>query len=310
MRRTQLSGTAVLLGAALVAGPAHAYVRSTTKMLVPTAWNDPSINLLLYVGDPPDYLDRATIVKAVHAAAAAWSKPATACTDVQLNVSEVEESFITAAVDKVNRIGFRRGQWRKMPCDETKELCSPYASAAIAITTVTSATRTGEIIDADMEINTIDKKFVDVVTDGDGHLGNDVHDLQNTVTHEFGHLIGLDHTCYNFLIPDKPIPKDNHGVDSPSCNMSLPPEIKNATMFAQAVVRETEKRSLEADDLLAVCEIYPVGYKGQRTMEEENPQGCAMGGPGRRAGTDAGASWALLGLGLGIALGLRGRRRL
>jgi hypothetical protein len=311
MNRSSLIGSAALLGASLLAGQAHAYVRSTTKNLIPTAWNDPTIGLQLYVGAPPDYLDRATIVKAVHAAAAAWSKPAVGCTDILLNVTDVDEAFAAASIDMVNRIGFRTDEWKKEPCDVQKELCAPYTSAAIAITTVTSSTRTGEILDADMEINAVTRKFVDIVTDNNAHLGGDLHDLQNTVTHELGHLIGLDHTCWNTLPPDmKPIPLDNHGNPSPSCgDGDLPPEIKAATMYAQATAGEIDKRTLEPDDLLAVCEIYPMGYKGQRTLADENQGGCTMmaGSRGQRAAGGT-AGLALLGLAVAAALRFRGRR--
>jgi hypothetical protein len=308
-RRARLIASAALLSASLAVPQAHAYVRSTTKNLVATAWNEANINLLLYVGNPPEFLDRATIVKAVHAAAATWSKPAVACTDLVLNVTEVEEPSVVATIDRVNRIGFRHGEWRKMPCDATKELCAPYQTAAIAITTVTSGTKTGEILDADMEINAVNKKFADVVTAGDTQLGNDLHDLQNTMTHEFGHLIGLDHTCWNVLAPDKPIPKNNLGAEAPSCGGTITAEIKAATMYAQAVSREIEKRTLEADDLQAVCEVYPVGYIGPRTMADENSAaGCAVGG--KRGSSDGRAPFfvSLALVGLGLAQRFRRRR--
>ena len=70
-------------------------------------------------------------------------------------------------------------------------MCSPYQTGAIAITTVTSNSNTGEILDADMEINAVDKSFTDVIMDPEPRPGIEVHDLQNTLTHEFGHLIGL-----------------------------------------------------------------------------------------------------------------------
>jgi len=61
----------------------------------------------------------------------------------------------------------------------------------IALTTLTANTRTGEIFDADMEINTRDEDFVLEGAEGiaDGELS-----LRGVVYHELGHLLGLSHS--------------------------------------------------------------------------------------------------------------------
>jgi hypothetical protein len=80
-------------------------------------------------------------------------------------------------------------------------------------------------------------------------------DLQNTATHELGHLIGLDHA------PD--------------------PE---STMAASADSGETKKRDLTADDIAGLCAVYPVG------QEPEEEGGCCSGSGG---GASAGVLAAL-----------------
>ncbi len=103
-----------------------------------------------------------------------------------------------------------------------------HASAAFALTTTWFSTRTGEIYDADMELNQESWTWAECPEDGcdDGRV-----DLGNTVTHEAGHFLGLAHT------PDNPA----------------------ATMWACAEEGETLKRDLTDDDIAGICALYPPG---------------------------------------------------
>jgi hypothetical protein len=143
----------------------------------------------------------------------------------------------------------------------------------LAKTTVTFDADTGEILDADIELNHAYNEFTiadDVV----------VYDLQSIVTHEIGHFLGLDHT----------------------------PE-GEATMNAAYHEGSIAQRTLEPDDVAAVCEAYPPGRGGACDPEPRNGLGdaCAEGGGSGDAGGCAVAAsrpraavspaW-LLGLGL------------
>jgi hypothetical protein len=67
----------------------------------------------------------------------------------------------------------------------------PYADPnnTLGLTTVTFDTRTGEIYDADMELNST----VGLVADG-GPVPAGSYDLRNIITHEAGHFLGLAHS--------------------------------------------------------------------------------------------------------------------
>ncbi len=110
-----------------------------------------------------------------------------------------------------------------------------YASkTAFALTSVTFSPSTGFIADADIELNGQHHDFS--VSDVDPQV-----DIQNTITHEVGHFLGLDHT------PNQ-----------------------QATMFFSATVGETQKRTLEFDDIEGVCTIYPA-ETGSRDCQFADP---------------------------------------
>jgi uncharacterized protein (TIGR03382 family) len=63
-------------------------------------------------------------------------------------------------------------------------------------------------------------------------------DLQNTLTHEAGHFLGLAHPCE---------------IAQGSCT----PEMAATTMYPATTPGDLEKRSLSQDDIDGVCAIYP-----------------------------------------------------
>jgi hypothetical protein len=185
-----------------------------------------------------------------------------------------------------NVIVFRDGKWPHPGSNET-----------LALTTVTFNPTTGEIYDADMEINTADQRvtLVDPVP-------SDGYDFDSIVTHEAGHFLGLAHSGDN-----------------------------RATMFANYTPGATAMRHLTADDVSGACAIYhPDGARavldGQVTPGPQcDPtprrgytRACAVPvektctGSSQIAAsssvTDATPSWLALGTALAGALALRRAR--
>lgn len=170
-----------------------------------------------------------------------------------------------------------KGDWASLP---------DHDPLALALTLIWHDKKTGEILDVDMELNSGAGTFADCTS---GCRSTNI-DLQNTVTHEAGHLLGLGHS-----------------------------NVRGATMQPSTTMSpEIEKRSLESDDKSGYCSLdLPAGpctgssctcpaapiYSSHRTVRACN---CDAVGQSSRARTNA-----LLGLGMlaGLAGVLRRRRR-
>ncbi len=155
-----------------------------------------------------------------------------------------------------------------------------YDAAAFAVTTVWHRRSTGEILDADMEIN--ERRGPYGVCPPEGCLDMRVVDLENVVTHELGHYLGLAHS-----------------------------EVPDATMYYSAVAGETLKRDLHADDVAGICAVYPPGSPGGEC--DYTPIGglgleCNGGGCCSVAGRQGSSAAPLSLLALAFALLLRRRR--
>jgi len=253
--RRRLWALAALFCAAV---PARAYVRETAGPGGPCLfWGPRGFAFMIDSRGSPDVPGLA-VFEAVRTSFRTWS--GATCS----NLAFPDFGLSTNPDDR--RVGYVPGKynrnlimWRTANCrlggappddpclkDRTcgnKYDCWDKGDSAIAVTTTTFNRTTGQIYDADIELNDAPhedgSKFTFTVNDGPpcidpGQTGCVRFDVQNTATHEIGHGIGLGHT------PDS-----------------------TATMYAFAPEGETAKRSLHADDLKGICEIYP---KGLRTV--------------------------------------------
>ncbi len=172
---------------------------------------------------------------------------------------------------------------------------------AFALTSVWHDKATGEILDVDMEMNEdpelegILGKFGICPAPIETRAGelplcavDGLVDIQNVVTHEAGHFLGLGHS-----------------------------EDLRSVMRFQAETRDLSKRTLEADDIEGICAIYPPGSlpeqcdfaprngKSLQCYEPQAANGCgcrAAGSPG----DDSSWPWILAAL-LPAAILLRRR---
>lgn len=212
-------------------------------------------------------LEGTLVTRAVHDAFEQWTTPS--CTDVQFK----DEGSLNEDTPDVNQVVFEPDTWK-------------YARDAVALTRTTYGTEDGVIHSAIIEVNEATFQFVDAST---GCSTQDpAYDITAVLTHEVGHLLGLDHTK-NF----------SHATTDP-------------TMAPEVGPCEMDKRSIEPDDIMGLCLLYPVGEPPghcKRIPAQADPYvgnaafGCSL----MDADRDEGSTLGLLAL-IGVFFGTRARR--
>ena len=202
------------------------------------------------------------LLQAAEQAAAAWNNVG-AAPHLVLTVDEAPADD-PLAVDGVNRIGLMREPW-------------PYSAQAGTSPIAWTSATTDVIFEAVLALN----PGFDF---GDGTTG--AYDLVSVLTHELGHLLGLDHL-------------DDH------------PE---ATMFPLIPRGETKKRDLSDDDVAALLASYPSApvlpapVEAAPTLaapaDEADPERAEAPSRGCPQGSPPGAEGALA-----LVLALAARRR-
>ncbi len=262
MRRLALS-LAFFAATLAVAGAARAYVRTRSEdnkwVLI---WPNPRITMTVRTGGTlPVSVD--DIVGAATRAAATWSATSND-TSIDYTVVMSTAAPVGTMYDHENTISFRSAPWDS----------ATYPMDALALTTVWS--KDGAIVDADTEINdaaNTDYTWAVLPDDPATASSSPDVDLQNALTHELGHVIGLNHPCYLGDAADPP-QFDNKGNPVLSCSdPSLPPSVRDATMYPSSLPGLINERKLSDDELLALHDLYPAG---RAPVVESAPGGCAI----------------------------------
>jgi hypothetical protein len=244
---------------------AHAYVRSTVEgdPSTPLFWRFRTVPLRL-APDSCDDLGGAAVELAIARSIATWNEAARGCSDFRL----VDDGYPSGSAtnlfdgepDGENRILWRETVWPEEVPTHT-----------LALTTSIHRVATGEIVDADIDLNGVHHTWTAVDDPAAARV-----DVENTVTHELGHLLGLAH------VPDA-----------------------EATMYGESAPGDLDKRSLAEDDVAGLCSVYPDGARTPGApVYSGTPltSGCVVrGAPGRPAPI------GILAVGLGLLI-LRRRR--
>jgi MYXO-CTERM domain-containing protein len=138
------------------------------------------------------------------------------CDQVQYNYPDVGEQF--APGPNANIIVFRDSFWPYRESIQDERI-------TLALTTITYLKETGEIVDADIEINSANV----VLSTSETNVTND---LQAILTHEFGHFLGFAHS-------------------------NVPNSVMHRTY--NVTTNDGTLRRLSQDDRLAVCDAYRPG---------------------------------------------------
>ncbi len=239
----------------------------------------------------------------IAASIATWNNDTAACSYMTTTV--IGSQALEVGNDKINLIKIRDTKWERPAVGKTP--AKPLPTAAAGITTAVyiddaKSPRDGAILDADIEINNVN---FDVTIDPDpSDAANAV--LQNTLTHEIGHLHGLEHPC---VVPPMDPPRiDNTGAPVPDCSAALPPKITEATMYNYQNPGETKKETLTDDDIQSMCDIYPKASDPGVCAPPKG--GSGSGGCCSASGERADVSMLLGGITFGLLFAGRRRKKL
>jgi hypothetical protein len=200
-----------LIAALVLASTTQAYQLKQDSTGTEVRWNGP----VGFVVDAKiaDTLQEPLAMDAVQAAAESFS--------------DVENLTVTVTAGKTTGVGFDRNGGKNQ--NEIVALEDwPFDSNFIAATVVTMDARTHKILDADIALNVKNHKFKVLNDKANGGVHDDI---QNTLTHEMGHALGLAHN-----------PAEEHAV-----------------MYPSAAPGEIRKRQLSDDDRNGLLALYAGG---------------------------------------------------
>jgi hypothetical protein len=188
---------------------------------------------------------------AIDNAFASWQNLARGCSDFEfVRGPRITDPKVGRGTDEDNVVTFREESCLDVvPGNDScladgscgnKHRCWEHGDATIALTTSTYSRRTGVVVDSDIEFNagasSDGSRFLFTTISSPSCIdGNEspfctAYDIQNTATHEIGHLVGLDH------------------VSAPT-----------STMAPTASLGDLQKRVIDPGTASGFCGTYPRG---------------------------------------------------
>lgn len=259
------------------------YIRSRADMSIcPTAssahclyWRAGAVTYnQSQTGNPNNPNGSDTVFAPVSKALASWQSIMDSCGNLTLqegpHVAERNIGYDSTSQSNVNVILFRTRKCTadiapaSDPCHAAKDCNNKYdcwdsGDNVIALTTTTYDTRTGRILDADVEFNAAQFKFTTLDSPACPRFAPNYNcvatDVQNTATHELGHSLGLDHTMWR----------------DPSTG-------QNSTMSPSANVGDLDKRVIDSGSRQFICTTYPKGSASRdciASTDQSSSSGCS-----------------------------------
>jgi len=299
----------------LCVAPSFGFVRSrTADSCSPIFWRQSCVYIQPDNAFVPD-MARADVERIIQKSVTNWTARTTG-SFFKLNYLPASDSKSVTYKDHLSVLVFRSGaKFCRPASDGSMQVC--YDQSAAAITTVSYINKQGDpddglIVDADIEFNAVDNQFVEIGKSLPASDGRNQTDLENTLTHELGHLMGLDHTCR--LSADPTCFADDQGQPRQTCDAIDRGRLLNpayqaiyvTSMFAIAPQKDIEKRTPKADDVSGVAAVSPIA-KDPNVCEL--PSSLATGCRCEMGNTEQPPMTALFTMGIALLATLRRRRQ-
>jgi hypothetical protein len=229
------------------------FVLSRTSSGTPLAWPKPHIEIV-YDSAGTTALPAEEEFLELDIAFKEWAEKSLLCgSDTSLTFDLTGRQALEVGDDDVNLVKFRDDVWGRTQPDGS---FLPYNTNAAALATLNFVDALGDpkdgtIVSADIEINAVDFKLWR--PGEEAPVAQCASDIQNSVSHEIGRLLGLDINCWQG-VPPRPLDSLGQALQACVPGSVLTPHTLDATLYPFQDCEETKKRSLEPGDIAGLCD--------------------------------------------------------
>ncbi|MCA9523104.1 MAG: matrixin family metalloprotease [Myxococcales bacterium] len=227
LRAQHYRGIALTLGtfacATLICASAAGFQLRRIQTGEPVRWHQERVSFHLNLQSVPSYLDSSRVLYIVQQSFATWNAVESSFLRLDFGGTTTQRTEYDRNGDtNVNTVYFETVSW-----DDDSDV--------LALTKTIYEPKTGEIKDADIRVNAVHFTW----STSDSNVQNDV---QNMLTHEVGHLLGLEHS-----------------------------DDEESTMYATSKAGEMSKRTLAQDDINGVSYLYPSDKSIPQIAPDDQP---------------------------------------